>query len=173
LLKVLVLIAKETISMSLENFAQKVGVALKKQGKILCTAESCTAGGLSYYITSIDGSSHWFERGFVTYSDASKIEMLNVRPATLETHGAVSEATAREMAEGALAKSYADISIAITGIAGPTGEAPGKPIGMVWFAWAGKGLETRSEVKQFTGSRKEIREQSIEFALSSLLAQSP
>lgn len=157
------------MSAVLMQLAQDVGSKLKQQGSILTVAESCTGGGLGYCITSIEGSSDWFERGFITYSDAAKIEILGVNPATLESYGAVSEETVREMAEGALAKSYADISIAITGIAGPTGGTAQKPVGTVWIAWAKRNSGSQARVEVFTGDRKHIREQAIEKALTGLL----
>src|SRR3990167_5136864 len=115
--------------MNLEPLAKELGTTLKPRGLLLATAESCTGGGLSYWITSVPGSSDWYERGFVTYSNAAKIEMLGVRSATLEKFGAVSEEIAREMALGALAHSKANVSIAVTGIAGPDGGTPDKPVG--------------------------------------------
>lgn len=154
---------------SLEQLAKAAGDALKKQHLLLTTAESCTGGGLSFWITSIPDSSQWFDRGFVTYSNAAKVEQLGVSPITLETFGAVSEPTVREMAEGALANSEADISIAITGIAGPSGGTPDKPVGTVWIAWARLNSPTQTYVDVFTGDRTEIREKVIEKALSSLL----
>lgn len=157
------------MTMSLEALVQEVGKKLKKDGHILSVAESCTGGGLGYWISSMDGSSLWFERGFITYSDAAKIELLGVNPATLQTHGAVSEETVREMAEGALAKSYADISLAITGIAGPSGGTTQKPIGTVWIGMARRNHPTQAKYYQFTGSRQAVRRQAIENALAQLL----
>lgn len=154
---------------SLPQLAKAVGDALRKQHLLLATAESCTGGGLSFWITSIPDSSQWFDRGFVTYSNAAKIEQLGVNPLTLETFGAVSEPIAREMAENALVNSDADISIAITGIAGPSGGTPDKPVGTVWIAWARLNSPTQTFVNVFTGNRTEIREKVIEKALSTLL----
>ena len=153
----------------LEKLADETGSALKKHGLLLATAESCTGGGFSYYITSIAGSSNWFDRGFVTYSNAAKIEMLGVNPSTLDRHGAVSEETAREMAEGALANSNADISIAITGIAGPDGGTKDKPIGTVWLAFARNGEHTHTKLIHCKGDRQAVRETTIELALNGLL----
>jgi nicotinamide-nucleotide amidase len=157
------------MTLSLEKLAEKTGDTLKHLHLTLATAESCTGGGLSYWITSIPGSSDWFERGFVTYSDAAKIEMLGVSPLTIETVGAVSEETAREMAEGALRESHADLSIAITGIAGPAGGSVQKPVGMIWMAWAGKHFSTQAEVTLFPGDRTQIRMRAMEEALQKLL----
>ena len=154
---------------SLEHLAASVGNALKNRQLLLATAESCTGGGLSYWITSIPNSSQWFDRGFVTYSNAAKIELLGVNPLTLDTFGAVSEPTVREMAEKALVNSDADISIAITGIAGPNGGTPDKPVGTVWLAWARLNRPTQTFVDVFTGDRTKIREKVIEKALTSLL----
>jgi len=134
---------------------------------MLVTAESCTGGGLAYAITAIPGSSKWFERGFVTYSNESKQELLGVSSNTLEKYGAVSEQTVIEMAHGALRNSHADFSIAITGIAGPDGGTAEKPVGTVWFAWGTKD-KIQSQLKFFQGDRKSIREQAIEYALGLL-----
>lgn len=142
---------------------------LLSKGWKLATAESCTGGGVSETITSIPGSSDWFERGFVTYSNVSKIEMLGVKALTLEQFGAVSEQTAKEMAEGALNHSHAQVSLAVTGIAGPEGGTPDKPVGTVWFAWTGKDFQTQSHLKHFEGDRSTVRAQSIKFALENLL----
>lgn len=135
----------------------------------LVTAESCTGGGLAYSITEIGGSSTWFERGFVTYSNLSKVELLNVNQHTLDKFGAVSAETAQEMAEGALENSQAQISIAITGIAGPEGGSIEKPIGTVWFACAGINQNTRTLLYQLNGDRHTIREQAITIALQELI----
>lgn len=153
---------------TLEKLVQEIGDELKKRNLSLVTAESCTGGGLSYWITLVPGSSDWFERGYVTYSNAAKID-LGVNPLTLDEFGAVSEQTAREMAQSALHHSLADISIAITGIAGPTGGLPHKPVGTVWFAFAAKNAPIQSEVSVFSGNREAIRQQAIEQALSGLL----
>lgn len=141
---------------------------LSHNGLKLVTAESCTGGGLSYWLTSLSGSSAWFERGFVTYSDASKIEMIDVHVQTITRFGAVSQETACEMAEGALLASHADIGIAITGIAGPTGETKDKPVGTVCLAWSMRTANTQSETQHFEGDRISIRLASIIRALSKL-----
>lgn len=157
------------MAIALIKTAENLGEKLKKKGWKLVTAESCTGGGVAYYITSIPGSSDWFDRSFVTYSNNAKIQMLNVNPNTLEHFGAVSEETAREMAEKSLHHSQAQVSIAITGIAGPTGETPEKPIGTVWIAFSGTHLKTHSQCFQFLGTRIEIREQAIFTALQKLI----
>ena len=135
----------------------------------LATAESCTGGGVAYKITSQPGSSKWFDRGFVTYNNQSKIDMLGVKQSTLDEFGAVSEQTVFEMAQGALKHSNAQLSLAITGIAGPEGGMPDKPVGTVWFAWAGENIEPRAEVQHFQGDRASIRQQSVDFALEGLI----
>ena len=135
---------------------------------MLVTAESCTGGWVAQAITSVAGSSNWFERGYVTYSNAAKREALGVSTRTLERHGAVSESTAREMARGALRKGRGSVALAITGIAGPGGGAPGKPVGTVCFAWA-RGRKIRSETKRFKGGRGRERRQSVIHALRGVL----
>lgn len=154
---------------NLEQIAEKTGLALKERGLKLVTAESCTGGGVSFWITSIPGSSAWFERGFVTYSDLSKTEMLGVKPVTLNKFGAVSEQAAREMAEGALRHSRADVSISITGIAGPSGGSVDKPVGSIWIAWAKREAKTVAKCYHFSGNRQKIRLQVIEEALDKVL----
>jgi nicotinamide-nucleotide amidase len=136
----------------------------------LSVAESCTGGGLAYHLTSLSGSSDWFERGIVSYSNLAKQEILGVQKTTLEQYGAVSKETAKEMAEGCLEHSAADLSLSITGIAGPSGGSPEKPVGTVWFAWTGKNFPTQTRLYHFTGDRQSIREQAIETALEILLA---
>ena len=143
-----------------------VGQLLKAKGEKLVTAESCTGGGVAEAVTAISGSSEWFDRGFVTYSNEAKMEMLEVSAATLAGHGAVSEETAREMALGALALSPGTVSVSITGIAGPTGGSRTKPVGTVCFAWARSGeAMPRSETRHFSGDRESVRRQSVVRAL--------
>lgn len=149
--------------------AAQIGGLLKAHGMMLATAESCTGGGVAQAVTEISGSSAWFERGFVTYANAAKVEMLGVRQSTLDAHGAVSELTVREMAEGALRHSHAHMAVAVSGIAGPTGGTPEKPVGTVWFAWAVHGGQTRAQVHHFSGTRSEIRGQSVRIALQGVL----
>src|SRR5579885_2358946 len=146
-----------------------VASELKQRGLTLATAESCTGGGLSYWLTSISGSSDWFERGYVTYSNTAKMEMLDVKKATLDQWGAVSEQTAREMAEGALRNSGTDLGIAITGIAGPDGGSTEKPVGTVWIAWSRRNQETITELNLFSGDRQAIRLAAMATALERLL----
>lgn len=155
----------------LEKLAEGVGIALLERGEWLAVAESCTGGWVAQSVTAIAGSSAWFDRGFVTYSNAAKVDMLAVPETTLERHGAVSEATARAMAQGALAQSRADWSVAITGIAGPTGGTPEKPVGTVCFAWASRDGGCEAQTCHFDGDRAAVREQSVFHALSGLLAR--
>lgn len=152
------------------GLARQVGEACRLRGRTLVLAESCTGGGVGEAITRIPGSSAWLDRGFVTYSYDAKEELLGVRHETLLDHGAVSEATAREMVLGALRWSRADTGVAVTGIAGPDGATPGKPVGLVWFAWCVRGGAARVESRQFTGDREAIRRQAVEMALKGLLA---
>jgi nicotinamide-nucleotide amidase len=154
----------------LYRLAEEVGAALKKRGLMLATAESCTGGWISEAVTMVPGSSDWFERGFVTYTYISKREMLGVQEATLEKHGAVSEEVVREMAEGALARSHAQVAVAVSGVAGPSGGTPEKPVGFVCFAWSMKGARPRSESKRFPDDREAVRRQSVEHALRGVLA---
>ncbi len=148
--------------------AARLGERLKAAGAWLVTAESCTGGGVAQAVTSVPGSSAWFERGFVTYSNAAKEEMLGVRRATLERHGAVSEETAREMARGALQRSRGTIAVAVTGVAGPAGGTAVKPVGLVCFAWV-SGDATRTGSWRFAGDRESVRRQSVEHALQGVL----
>ena len=150
------------------RLAKQVGKALKSRGMKLATAESCTGGGIAQAVTKISGSSEWFDRGFVTYSNISKEEMLGVSPDTLVNHGAVSEMTAREMAEGALQYSRAQISVAVTGIAGPTGGTAEKPVGTVWFSWVCKG-NAKTICHHLTGDRDAIRTKTIRIALQGVI----
>lgn len=153
---------------TLITLAILVGTKLKAKGLMLATAESCTGGWAAQAVTAVAGSSSWFERGFVTYSNAAKMEMLGVAAVTLKAHGAVSEETAREMAAGALAHSRAQLVLAVTGVAGPTGGTLEKPVGTVCFAWAKKGV-LRAETRRFDGDREAVRRQSVICALQGVL----
>lgn len=153
----------------LQDLAMQVGTALSRQELMLVIAESCTGGWLGQTITSIAGSSGWFERGFVSYTDISKQEMLGVSSATLERYGAVSEQTASEMAAGAVARSHAQVAVSITGIAGPDGGTAQKPVGMICFAWMMKDGMARTETRYYSGSREEIRRQSVAEALQGVI----
>jgi nicotinamide-nucleotide amidase len=150
----------------LEALAADLGQALLAKGWMLACAESCTGGWAAQACTAIAGSSAWFERGFVTYSNAAKIELLGVDEAHLVSLGAVSVETAKAMAEGALRNSHAQAAFAVTGIAGPTGGTPGKPVGTVCFAWTVVGRETVVKQVQFDGDRRGIRAQSVHYVLS-------
>ena len=153
----------------LEKLAERLGRLLLERGEWLAAAESCTGGWLAQSVTAIAGSSAWFDRGFVTYSNAAKTDMLGVAETTLERHGAVSEAVARAMAQGVLAHSRADWSVAITGIAGPSGGTPEKPVGTVCFAWAWTDGGCEAQTCHFGGDRFAVREQSVRHALSGLI----
>ena len=153
----------------MNHLVQRIATALTARGAMLAAAESCTGGWAAQVLTALAGSSNWFERGFVTYSNAAKEEMLGVRAETLARHGAVSEDTAREMALGALSHSRAAVALAITGIAGPTGGTRDKPVGTVCFAWAAKGVAPRSETRRFAGDRDAVRRQSVERAFAGVL----
>ena len=152
----------------MDELAKKLGQRLKSAHQKLATAESCTGGWVAQIVTSVAGSSDWFERGFVTYSNASKQEMLGVQEATLDKHGAVSEETAREMARGALRRSKGTVAVAITGVAGPSGGSREKPVGTVCFAWADK-KQLRSETRRFPGDRESVRRKSVVRALQGVL----
>ncbi len=154
---------------SIETLAAEVGAALLQQSLRLATAESCTGGWVAQALTAIAGSSAWFDRGFVTYSNAAKEDMLAVPGATLRDYGAVSEETAGEMAVGALIHSHADVTLAITGIAGPTGGSPGKPVGTVCFAWCRYGFPPRNVTEHFSGDRESVRRQAVARALEGVL----
>jgi nicotinamide-nucleotide amidase len=154
----------------LYELAERVGKALKVKGKMLATAESCTGGWIAQAVTAVPGSSEWFERGFVTYTYISKREMLGVNPATLEAHGAVSEQTVREMTEGALARSHAQIAVSVSGTAGPSGGTPQKPVGTVCFGWGAKDSAVQTAVQHYDGDREAVRRQAVAFALERVLA---
>jgi len=154
----------------LEILAERLGRELLNRGEWLATAESCTGGWVAQTLTAIAGSSTWFDRGFVTYSNAAKVDMLGVPETTLERHGAVSEATARAMAEGVLAHSRANWSVGITGVAGPSGGSREKPVGTVCFAWASTEGGCAAQTCHFSGDRAAVREQSVRHALLALLA---
>ena len=139
---------------------------------MLATAESCTGGWIAKCCTDVAGSSAWFDRGFITYSNAAKQDMLGVRAETLAQYGAVSEAVVAEMATGALRHSQAHIAVAVSGIAGPSGGSPEKPVGTVCFAWAMRNGEVLTKTCQFAGDREAVRWQSVVFALNGILQMS-
>ena len=148
--------------------ARALGRVCLKKRVVIATAESCTGGGVATAITRISGSAKWFDRAFVTYSNDAKREMLGVSQEALERFGAVSEEVAREMARGALARSPADLTVAITGIAGPTGGSRAKPVGTVWFAWAARGQGVQTRHFRFPGNRVAVRLQSVAVAIQGL-----
>ena len=152
-----------------EPAVRSLGDALRARGTMLATAESCTGGLIAAACTAVAGSSDWFERGFVTYSNAAKTELLGVDAALIQAHGAVSAEVACAMAEGALAHSKAGLAVAVTGIAGPGGAVPGKPVGTVWFALARRDRPATAELLQLGGERTAVREQTVAHALSRLL----
>jgi len=163
---------------TIETLAGIVGARLKTAGALLATAESCTGGWISQAVTAVAGSSEWFDRGFVVYSNEAKQDLVNVRAETLARCGAVSEDVAREMAIGGIERSRAQIALAVTGIAGPAGGTPGKPVGMVCFAWAVRdgapgakreAIEARSETRHFTGDRESVRRQAVIRALQGVI----
>ena len=154
---------------TISDLAIELGAALKARGFVLALAESCTGGMLAEAVTSVAGSSAWFDRGFVTYSNQSKMEMLGVSAETLEKHGAVSEEVAAEMALGSLKNSQAHIAGSVTGIAGPDGGSADKPVGTVCFAWATTYKPTIVSTQHFTGSRQQIRQQAAAFLMQQLM----
>ncbi|KQA98142.1 nicotinamide-nucleotide amidase [Vibrio metoecus] len=149
--------------------SQQLGLLLAKQQQILTTAESCTGGGVAYWVTEVAGSSAWFDRSFVTYSNEAKQEMIGVREATLQQFGAVSEQTVEEMALGALLHSKATLAAAISGIAGPGGGSAEKPVGTVCFGFASVQGWLKIETCHFTGDREQVRQQAIKHVLQSLI----
>jgi nicotinamide-nucleotide amidase len=155
----------------LYEYVYQLGRRLRDKGYMLCTAESCTGGWLGKALTDVKGSSHWYERGFITYTNQAKHDMLGVSEETLSEHGAVSENTVLEMARGALEHSRADISVAITGIAGPGGATTVKPLGTVWFAWAADTQSgfIHSEKHRFDGDREAVRRQAVAMALKGVM----
>ncbi len=154
----------------IHDLAERVGEAFRARNLMLAIAESCTGGWACMAVTAVAGSSGWFERGFVTYSNTAKQDMLGVKPETLAAHGAVSEAVVREMAQGAVARSGAQASLAISGVAGPGGGTAAKPVGLVCLGWALHGGETRSRCLQCEGGREDVRRQAVAQALEGLVA---
>ena len=151
----------------LQQLTRQVAHILQQRGWMLATVESCTGGWVAKCCTDLAGSSAWFERGFVTYSNQSKQDLVAVRAVTLEQFGAVSEQTVIEMAQGALNRSNADISVSISGIAGPDGGTEEKPVGTVWFAWATK-IAATAELHHFSGNRDSVRRQAVATALTGI-----
>jgi len=152
--------------MDVQHDVVQLALQLTKRRLSICTAESCTGGLLAKLFTDIDGSSAWFDCGFITYSNAAKQSMLNIDQSLIDLSGAVSQPVVMAMAEGALTKSAAKISIATSGIAGPGGGTSEKPVGMVWIAWAGNNYDTQSQCFYFNGDRESIRNQAAKAAIS-------
>lgn len=155
-------------SSALKLATERASDALLRRGWMVATAESCTGGLIARQLTEIGGSSAWFERGFVTYSNAAKIEVLGVSAATLAERGAVSSEAAAEMAMGLLARSPADVVIAVTGVAGPGGGTEAKPVGTVWFAFGTRDTGIETVVRQFEGDRQAVRDAAAVYALNRL-----
>ncbi len=159
-------------NMSTSALVEQLARELKARGLMMATAESCTGGLIAGACTEVSGSSEWFERGFVSYSNAAKHELLGVPEALIEQHGAVSEPVARAMAAGAVAHAHAQCSVAVTGVAGPTGGSAEKPVGTVWFGWATP-AGVFSEHRRFDGDRSAVRQATVQHALAGLLQRLP
>ncbi|WP_374594085.1 CinA family protein [Aquabacterium sp.] len=156
---------------SIETLVEQLARHLLARGERLATAESCTGGLIAARCTDLAGSSRWFERGFVTYSNEAKTELLGVDAALIAAHGAVSEPVACAMAAGAVQRSRADWAVAVTGIAGPGGGTPGKPVGTVWLAWCERGQAAQAACRRFDGDRAAVRAQTLASALSGLVSR--
>ncbi len=154
--------------LSPQAWVEQLASALRARGWRMATAESCTGGLIAATCTALAGSSDWFERGFVTYSNAAKTELLGVDTGLIQSQGAVSEATARAMVQGALQRAPVQLAVAVTGIAGPGGAVPGKPVGTVWLAW-GTPEQTQAELLQLSGDRNAVRSATVLAALQKLL----
>lgn len=161
----MIVIYNGVMNRNIEQLTRELAAQLSQNARKICTAESCTGGLMAKTFTDLAGSSEWFDRGFVTYSNQAKMDMLGVKAKTLDTYGAVSEEVAGEMVEGALNHSEAQVAISVTGIAGPGGGSELKPVGLVWFGFAvGERVVTRKRV--FEGDREQIRASSLEYALN-------
>lgn len=158
----------ETSEQAVQELAKKLGARLLMKGIRLATAESCTGGWIAKVCTDRAGSSGWFDRGFVTYSNASKQVMLGIDSSMLSDFGAVSREVALKMAQGAQARAGTNIAVAVTGVAGPAGGTPDKPVGTVWFAWA-YGASLDAELQLFPGDRDAVRRQTVQYALQGLI----
>ena len=159
---------------ALARLARLAGRELLARDQRVATAESCTGGWIAKALTDIAGSSQWFTEGFVTYGNESKVSRLGVPRPVLREHGAVSEAVARAMAAGALKRTAVNVAVAVTGIAGPDGGAPGKPVGTVWLAWAerhGQRIQVAAQLRHFRGDRDAVRRKTVRAALEGLLAR--
>ena len=155
--------------MDLQLLAEKVGQRLLADKLMLVTAESCTGGWISQVVTTVAGSSQWFDRGFITYTNQAKQDMLGVSADTLNTYGAVSEQTVIEMVLGALKNSQAEVAVAVSGIAGPGGGSQEKPVGLVWHAWALKNNQPITQSEHYLGNRQQVREQAVATSLNGIL----
>jgi nicotinamide-nucleotide amidase len=156
----------------LARLAARVGEHLLAGSRRIATAESCTGGWIGKALTDVPGSSQWFETGYICYGNSAKTTLLGILPAEIVAHGAVSEPVVKAMALGALERSGADVAVAVSGIAGPDGGSPGKPVGTVWFAWAwrhGKSLHVQARLKLFKGDREAVRRKSVSDALGGIL----
>ena len=160
--------ALPSLDIDVPSLTLQLAALLQQKGWMLATAESCTGGLIAGACTDLAGSSAWFERGFVTYSNEAKTELIGVDAALIATHGAVSEPVARAMAEGAVAHSRAQVSVAVTGVAGPTGGSAEKPVGTVWFGWSVDG-RVRTERRRFEGDRATVRAATVHYALQTLV----
>ncbi|HEX3949701.1 MAG TPA: nicotinamide-nucleotide amidohydrolase family protein [Steroidobacteraceae bacterium] len=157
---------------ALKRLAARVGRRLLRERRRLATAESCTGGWIAKALTDVAGSSSWFLEGFITYGNESKVKRLGVARTVLAKHGSVSQATVRAMAEGALRRARAQVAVAVTGIAGPGGAVPGKPVGTVWLGWAtrrGATIRVATELRRFRGNREAVRRKTVRAALRGLL----
>jgi len=157
------------VDLELEQLSRRTGQALEQRGWVLATAESCTGGWIAEVVTATAGSSNWFDRGFVTYSNAAKTDLLGVSTATLATHGAVSEDTVAEMVRGALSRSNAQIAVAVSGVAGPGGGTAAKPVGMVCLGWGLHSGELSTTTLHFSGDREAVRRQTVLTALEQVI----
>ena len=153
----------------MSTLAEEIGALLVARGEFLATAESCTGGLIAKLLTDVAGSSQWFERGLISYSNLSKQELLDVPEDVIASEGAVSEATAQCMTEGLLMSSPADWAVAVTGIAGPSGGTESKPVGTVWVSWLHRGSDPLTRRYHFSGSREQVREQTAQAALAELI----
>lgn len=157
------------MDVELEQLSRRVGGALAQRGWMLGTAESCTGGWIAEVVTATAGSSAWFDRGFVTYSNAAKVDMLGVSERTLASCGAVSEDTVAEMVRGALARSTAQVAVAVSGVAGPGGGSAARPVGMVCFGWSLRDRAASTATRHFSGDRESVRRQTVIAALEEVI----
>lgn len=157
--------------LALRSLAERLGERLRERDWMLATAESCTGGWIGKVVTDIPGSSRWYDRGFVTYSNAAKVDQLGVPPEILLQHGAVSAETVRAMASGAIAHSRAQVAVSVSGVAGPDGGSIEKPVGTVWFGYVVPGFAAHAEREHFVGDRDAVRRRAVRHALMRLIDQ--